>query len=147
MLVTALEYLKKGYSVIPLHKGSKIPVVKWMEFQKRLPTVDEISDWFSNDCNLGFVTGAISNLVVIDVDTLKGGKAEKIYDRFPTELIAKTGNGYHFYYKHPGWHVDNAVALEDGIDVRGDGGYVVAPPSVHPNGAIYRWLDAIPQAW
>lgn len=144
MLNIALEYLKSGYSIIPLHKRSKIPVIKWEQYQKKLPTIDEVSYWFSKDVNIAIITGAVSGLVVVDIDENKGGKPQEIYRRFPTQMVAKTGNGYHFYYTHPKWHVDNYAGIKEGVDVRGDGGYVVAPPSVHPNGAIYSWLDEIP---
>lgn len=145
MLKEALMYLSRGYSVFPLHKKSKIPAVEWAEFQRRLPTVDEVTHWFDKrELNIAIVTGHISKLVVIDVDTIKDGNVEPIYKRFPTELVAKTGNGYHLYYKHPGWTVENRTGIQTGVDVRGDGGYVVAPPSVHPNGATYSWLNEIP---
>ena len=50
------------------------------------------------------------------------------------------GGGRHLYFRHPGGHVPNRVGIQLGIDVRGDGGYVVAPPSVHPNGGHYFWV-------
>lgn len=146
MLKQALEYLKQGYSVIPLSKRSKIPAVEWKLYQSRKPTVDEVVKWFEGrELNIGIVTGHVSKLVVIDIDIDKGGKPLEMIDRFPTDMICKTGKGYHLYYTHPGWVVENHVELLTGVDVRADGGYVVAPPSVHPNGAIYSWVDAIPR--
>lgn len=146
MLKEALDYLKQGYSVIPLHKRSKIASVEWKIYQSRLPTVDELVAWFDNrDVNLGIITGSVSKVVVVDVDEERGGNALAMFNRFSTDMIARTGKGYHLYYKHPGWLVENQVDIQPGIDIRADGGYVVAPPSIHANGTTYSWIDAIPR--
>ena len=136
----ALRYLSLGYSVFPLHNRSKLPAVKWEKYQTEKPTVEEVSKWFSVDRNVAIVTGAISGLVVLDVDTSKGGEHKPLLEKYPTNMVSKTGKGFHLYYIYPGWHVDNAVDFLPGVDVRADGGYVVAPPSTHPNGSKYEWL-------
>lgn len=141
VLEEALRYLDLGYSVLPLHTRSKLPAIKeWSVFQHQKPTKQNVLDWFSLERNIAIVTGAVSGLVVIDVDTLKGGDYASLIKRFPTKTVVKTGRGFHLYYEHPGWHVDNAVEMLPGVDVRADGGYVVAPPSIHPNGSKYEWI-------
>lgn len=103
-----------------------------------MPSEDEIRAWWNNNPNaqIGIVTGAISNLVVVDVES--GGS----FDGYPATLTAKTGGGgRHFYFKHPGKEVSNGVRVRPLTDIRGDGGYVVVPPSCSEKGA-YEWLVA-----
>jgi hypothetical protein len=89
---------------------------------------------------LGIVTGTISGLVVLDVDGDEGkASLAKHFPQLPPTPVALTGKGMHNYFKHPGKHVANGVRILPGLDVRADGGYVVAPPSVHVTGAPYRW--------
>lgn len=143
MLKEALEYLNRGLSVFPLHIRSKIPAIEWAKYQKERPSEDQVREWFAIDRNIAIATGNVSGLVVIDVDCNKGGNAQLYLDKFPTKMIAKTGKGYHLYYQYPGFHVDNRIGIYPGVDVRGDGGYVVAPPSIHPDGSVYEWVSGI----
>lgn len=136
----ALRYLSLGYSIFPLHARSKIPAIKWEKYQTEKPSVDEVSKWFSVDRNIAIVTGQVSGLVVMDIDTTRGGEYKPLLEKYHTDMVCKTGKGFHLYYTHPGWTVTNDVDFLPGVDVRGDGGYVVAPPSTHPNGSKYEWL-------
>lgn len=143
----ALAYLARGWSVIPVRAGAKRPIVRWEPFQNRLPTREEVEGWFRRwpDANLGIVTGAVSGLVVLDVDPRHGGedslsRLEEQHEALPETVEAMTGGGgRHLYFAHPGGSVPNKVALAPGIDLRGDGGLVVAPPSLHPSGKRYVW--------
>jgi len=126
----------------------KRPLVVWREFQQRIASAGEIDHWFERwpDANVGIVTGRISGLVVVDVDTRHGGpasvaEAEAAHGPLPPTVEAATGGGgRHLYYAHPAATVANRVAIRPGIDVRGDGGCVVAPPSLHPSGHRYAWI-------
>lgn len=142
-LAAALEYLERGWSVIPIRPRDKRPLVKWAEFQRRRASDLEVRSWWERwpEANVGIVTGSISKIVVVDVDPRKGGRAAPIFKQFPTGLVARTGSGgVHLFYALPnGRRVQNA-ASESGVDWRGEGGYVVAPPSSHPSGGEYRWL-------
>lgn len=134
---TALEYLERGFSVIPVGKDKK-PLIKWAKFQHRKPTKDEIERWATDydNPNIAIITGEISGIVVVDVE--EGGSTNDL----TTTVISKTGGGgYHYYYKHPGHNVHNGVRLRDRLDLRADGGYVVAPPSLHQSGNHYEWLN------
>lgn len=143
----ALGYRRRGWSVVPLRPGEKRPLAKWEPFQSRLATVDEIAAWFARwpDANVGIVTGAISGLVVIDVDPQHGGDdsladLEAAQGPLSATVEAITGGGgRHLYFRHPGGVLRNRVGLAPGIDLRGDGGYIVAPPSRHPSGRDYVW--------
>jgi hypothetical protein len=103
--------------------------------------------WFRQwpDANLGIVTGEVSKLAVLDVDAKHGGDdtLERFQQRFgalPTTVEVQTGGqGRHLYFKHPGYTLRSRAGVGQGIDLRGDGGYVVAPPSLHPSGDRYRW--------
>lgn len=151
----ARGYAQLGLSVIPLcypsesvgcafhgncHTIGKRPILEWAQYQEERPSMDDITSWWTTwpKANIGIVTGAVSNLVVVDIDS-KQGREFASASRFPRTLVAFTGKGYHLYYKHPGDIVPNATNWVPGIDIRGDGGYVVAPPSEHYNGRRYRW--------
>ncbi len=134
----ALKYQELGFSIIPV-KQDKRPLIKWEEFQNRKATKEEIKDWFnkSKAVGVGVVTGAISGIVVVDVEA--GGETKDL----PPTVMSKTGGGgWHFFYKHPGRLVKNAVRIRDKMDIRGDGGFVVVPPSLHASGKRYEWLVA-----
>ena len=133
----ALQYMEMGFSVIPVGQDKK-PLVKWEEYQQRKPTEEEIRAWatsFDNP-NIGVVTGAISGVVVVDIEA--GGSL----DNLPETVMSKTGGGgHHCFYKHPGFPVKNAVRIREKTDVRGDGGYIVAPSSLHQSGNRYEWIN------
>lgn len=102
--------------------------------------------WKKNpELNIGVVTGIVSGIVVLDIDKKNNG-----YDSFKTlqnqygfsSLTRKClsgGGGFHLYFKHPGLNLKNKAGILPGIDFRGDGGYIVAPPSMHKSGKIYGW--------
>jgi len=142
MLKIARSYVAKGVSVIPVGrpdaKGSKkLPwISEWKTFQTRKPTDEELAGWFgkNKDWGIAIITGEISNLVVIDVDVSHGGTTKGL----PPTLVARTqSGGWHFYYRYLKG-VKNAVGVRQGVDIRSDGGYVVAPPSVGSKG-VYEW--------
>lgn len=143
----ALAYLARGWSVIPMRSRSKQPMVRWEPYQHRLATPEEIEDWFRRwpDANVGIVTGRISGLIVLDVDPRHFGDDslygfERVYGPLPDTVEAITGSGgRHIYFAYPGRKVRNIVGLAPGLDIRGDGGVIVAPPSIHPSGRQYEW--------
>lgn len=132
---------KQGFSVIPLRRDKK-PLLVWQEFQTRLPSDEELEDWFLRrwpDANLGIVTGALSGLVVVDADGEAG--LAWIKQHLPvTGVYVRTGRGWHAYFRHPGGNVRNRGRIAPEVDIRADGGYVVAPPSLHACGTAYAWL-------
>jgi len=140
----AVGYLKKGFSVIPV-KPDKTPYIKWEPFQKRLASEQEISDWWQKwpDAMIGIVTGKISNLAVIDVDTDEG--LEAIQEYIPDSLlmpIADTpSGGLHMYFRCPDPPLGNNSRLITGCDLRCEGGYIVAPPSINDTGRAYKWQE------
>lgn len=140
----ANAYLQAGLSVIPIASRSKTPLISWQQYQHRRAKAEEINAWLSEwpNANVGIVTGLISGLVVIDLDTEEA--KDKLKERVPgfdftTVPRSRTGKGWQLFFKHPGVNVPNRTGVIPGLDVRGDGGYVVAPPSIHPSGKHYRW--------
>ena len=143
----AMVYAARGWSVIPMQQRGKRPLVAWLEFQRRLAGPDEIDAWYRRwpDANVGIVTGRVSGLVVVDIDVGHGGAESLVRlenerePLLPTVEALTGGGGRHFYFSHPGGLVPNRAGIAPGIDVRGDGGCVVAPPSVHSSGRRYAW--------
>lgn len=142
------EYIQRGWPVIPLL--GKTPAVCWKEFQSRRPTPQEIQAWFKseNELNIGIVTGRVSELVVVDADS--NDEAAWWISNYPkSSLMVHTGRGgMHIYYRMPELTLGNRTRLFGrAIDLRGNGGYVVAPPSIHPetrkpySWAMERWEE------
>jgi Bifunctional DNA primase/polymerase, N-terminal len=151
MAEAAKRYLARGWSVLPLRARDKRPLIRWEDLQKERPAEGDIAEWFRcwPDANIGVVTGEISNLIVLDIDPKHGGDAslERLQQRFgslsATVEAVTGGGGRHLYFAHPGGLTRNRAGLVQGIDLRGDGGYVVAPPSIHPSGRPYAWVSGL----
>jgi hypothetical protein len=95
---------------------------------------------------LAIRTGTPSGLLVVDIDPRNGGQLDHAL-MTPTATVATGGGGWHLYYRHPGTPAAAALPGRAGVDIKGDGGYVAAPPSVHPGtGQPYRWAGQRPVA-
>jgi len=140
-LDAALEYVDRDFSVIPVDRNTKRPFFPWAEFQKRRPTRSEVEAWWAKhqDANVAIVCGAISGIYCVDGD----GEAGKrwIQDHLPpTTVYSITSRGIHAIYRVPqNAMIRNRVRLAPEVDVRGEGGYFVAPPSIHQSGHRYEW--------
>lgn len=143
-LDAALGYAARGWPVLPLRAGQKVPLTtNGLHDASTNPAV--VRDWWSRwpDANVGVRTGAASKLVVVDADVKDGasGRASFAALRLPATMISRTwSKGWHALYQHPGFEIRNRAGLRPGIDIRADGGYIVVPPSVI-NGATYRWMS------
>ena len=152
-LQVAHRLLGLGLSVIPVPRprpgvpqgmpgDGKVPALAWGRYQTELPRKRDIDKWFGGEpMNLAVITGAISGVVVIDADERAG--LRWLVQKLPyTPWQTQTSKGFHLWYRHPGVPVPNRarISTPDGrlkIDVRGDGGFVIAPGSVHASGAEY----------
>ncbi len=175
----ALAYAGRGFRVFPVHsvdgagrcscgradctsKGKHPRIRDWVT----QATSDEhvVRDWWKRlpTANIGIATGAVSSVVVLDIDPRHGGDASLArltakHGALPSTVEATTGGGgRHLYFAHPESQVSNKVNLDTGIDLRGDGGFVVAPPSLHASGQRYEWKPghspeelspALPPTW
>lgn len=141
MLDAALEYLDQGFSVIPVKRSDKRPYVKWEKFQHRLPAADEIERWWSRwpEANVAIICGEVSGIFCVDADGPAG--IQWMNTHLPkTGVYSVTSKGVHAVYKIAAEQVvRNAVRLAPEVDIRGNGGYFVAPPSRHASGHTYRW--------
>lgn len=123
----------------------KHPAVKWKS--EATTDDDQIVAWFAgNSRNIGIACGP-SGLLVIDEDTVGDFEryAKSVGQELPTTFTVSTGKGYHYYFRAPSVRLGNAEGQlrSYGINVRGDGGYVVGPESVHENGKRYKILDDV----
>lgn len=155
-LLAAIEYLKKGYSVFPCRKD-KTPQLGKGEIQQlrsERATEQQVKEWWDKWplSTIGIVTGRLSNLSVIDIDIYKGGDPKP----FPKTFSVKTGNGgLHLWYSYvEGLTISaNAYPQFPHVDIRNDGGYIIAPPSVTDYlndkekrvGGLYQVLEDLPK--
>ena len=162
MLDAALAYVEQGVAVFPLHNpltdgscscgdakcGKSTGKHPRTSTGLKAATTDrnQIQRWWTSwpDANIGIPTGAVNGLVVVDVDYAAGeeslGRMTEKYGPLPATKKVKTGNGYQLYFGHPGGKVKSAARFcsdYPNVDSRGDGGYVVAPPSLHYSGVRY----------
>ena len=146
-LQAALRYREMGISVIPCRPDKK-PFIQWTEFQKRLPTPEEIKAWWQKwpSAMVAIVTGELSGLCAVDCDTPAGYEAVQklLPDSFLTPIARTPRGGWHLYFIFPkGCKLTIGAGVMPGVDFRGEGGYVIAPPSVNGTGGAYSWADGL----
>ena len=158
------HYVTNGWSLLALHtilagrrcscgnKHCKSPGKHPRQLKGVHAATRQIDDLYrmfrpGQPLNIGIATGAVSKLVVLDVDPRHGGTEslralEASHGALPkTVLVLTGGNGYHYYLRAPGIPIRNSAGLlGPGLDMRGEAGYVVAPPSKHGSGNRYTWL-------
>ena len=148
-LDAALGYARRGIPVFPVR--GKLPLTEH-GFRDASTEADVIRKWWLRlpDANIAIPTGSLSHLVVLDVDPRHGGTEslaalEAKHRALPETLQARTGGGgRHFFFALADGQIirNSAGKLGPGLDLRGDGGYVVVPPSVHPETKeLYRWAN------
>jgi len=139
----ALWYCKKGFSVVPMRVAKKMPHIKWEQYQKEKADENQIADWwkFFSDANVGIVTGAISDLTVIDLDTdeAKDRMTEMFSEYDLTIPTVKSPHGEHWYFRYAEG-IPSRPDIFPGCDIRSEGAIIIAPPSVNDNGGKYEWV-------
>ena len=160
----ALAYARQGWPVVSLHSvtpdgkctcgkpdcgqhaGKHPRIKKWRETAST--DAEQIRKWWKDwpTANIGIVTGHASGVFVVDIDPRHGGDKElaklfAAHGEFPKTLQVQTGgDGAHYYFRMPGFQVKNMTgksALKPGLEIKSDGGLVVAPPSNHLSGKRY----------
>ena len=129
---------------IPLIPKEKRPYIKeWQKIKKSKP--------IKSGENIGLLVGKINKIIVVDIDKVDDGmkiwkKWIKVHGDIDTPVV-KTGNGLHFYFKYDKDIKSSLkIKINDnriGIDIKSDGGQVVIPPSIHPNGKKYKWIKSL----
>lgn len=136
----ALAYAMKGWPVFPCKPGEKVPATTH-GCKDATTDLVQVGAWWETEWNIGIATGAASGLWVLDIDGAEG--LEAVLDLghgIPGTLTAQTpSGGWHLLFADPGGLGNTASKLGPKVDSRGDGGYIVAAPSIHPNGGRYRW--------
>jgi hypothetical protein len=165
ILAAALDYAGHGLAVFPARPDKKCSYksaaysngARWGATSDPTEIKQDFSRW--PDARIGIPTGAVNRITVIETDTAAGhgvdGAASLAHLRakhgpLPDTLMACSPSGsLHRYFRHPGPGIkikNKASVIGDGIDVRGDGGMVIAPPSVNLDGRRYRWINKLPIA-
>ena len=148
-LETALEYLQKKWPVFPVMPKGKAPLGALVPQGFQDATTDEaqVRAWWERqpDANIGLPTGAATGFDVLDIDAHSGGGETledwyTLHGRLPHTVESQTGGGgRHIFFHHYDGVKSSVKKIAPGIDVRGEGGYIVAPPSMHESGRRYEW--------
>ena len=150
MIGAALALARRGMAVFPLKPRGKLPLTLH-GCKDATCDPERIEEWWTRwpNANIGVATGKASGIFVLDIDEADGEASiraiEKEHARaLPSTAKSITGRGRHLLFKLPSWDGapeirNSAGKVAPGIDIRGEGGYVVAPPSIHPSGRKYAW--------
>lgn len=145
MIRTAIALAKKGLAVFPCRARDKRPATEHGVKDATRDT-ETIKRWWRQDpqYNIGVATGAVSGIFILDIDSLDAEeelrRLEAQHSELPVTVEVITARGRHLYFQMPDMPVRNSAGkVAPGIDVRGDAGFAVCPPSVHPCGRAYAW--------
>lgn len=149
----ALEYAESGFAISPLKYKTKDVFLSKHGFNDATTDLKQVNEWWTlhPNANIIIATGSKSNLLIIDLDTDKdagvsGYETLREWEiengELPETVTAISGGGgYHLYYKYnPEKNIKSTTGLffkQSGIDIRCEGGAIIAPPSLHPNGNRY----------
>jgi hypothetical protein len=155
-LCAALDYAAAGLAVFPCSFRTKVPagLIARHGCYSATTNPETIRRWFggSVEYNIAIRTGLASGAWVLDADDRHNGFAslgelEHLHGPLPLTRQAQSANGRHWYWKATGpISNSNDGRVGPGLDVKGDGGYIMAPPSVHPDGPVYAWINDEPLA-
>lgn len=164
MIEYARDYASRGWAVLPLHwiengqcscgkpkcsSAGKHPLVEG-GFKAATTHPQITTDWWTTypKANIGIATGKTSGLIVIDIDDGAGKVGfeslailEEKHGKIPDKACVRTGGGgLHFYLEAPEEEIPSSAGkIAGNVDIRGENGYVVAPPSIHASGNQYAW--------
>lgn len=146
----AVEYINMGLAVFPIKYKDKIPLTR-NGCKDATTDAAIVKAWWQKypNANVGIATGLKSGgLFVIDLDIdedkgINGYQTLRDWERkngiLPDTWSSITGRGgYHLFFKSSK-QITNRTGILEGVDIRGEGGYIVAPPSTHANGHKYEW--------
>ena len=155
IIMQALEYLNRGFSIIPMayrppangqKKGDKVPLVKWKDFQETRPTEAQVRDWWTKwpDAMIGVITGSLSGVCTVDVDEDVG--YEVLSDIIPDSMTIPTystpSGGCQMVFEAPTTPLLSAVRNLPGCDLRAERGIAIFPPSQNAVGK-YQWREGL----
>ncbi len=127
-----------GLWTIPVRRRSKVAALpKGHPFFERRATDEEHAAW--SYPGVGIVTGRKAGVLVLDVDGPQGAEELKRRGHPPTWMVRTQSGGMHVYFKHPDCELRTKIRAVPDLDLKAEGGYVVAPPSAGPKG-MYEWI-------
>lgn len=128
---TALNWLSMNIVPIPCKPGTKIPTIAWKQYQSTMPAEIKVLKWFRNPCNMAVVTGGMQNLTVLDFDSIPlYWKWRKLNSELATTYTVSTPRpGKHVYF-FLNEQCGTKIKLIDGVDIKGNRGIVIVPPSI-----------------
>lgn len=157
----AVAYRQAGFNVVPAK--NKRPLVDWKFYQDRMVPLEQVQDWFSNvpeNGQIALITGRISGVSVVDIDThkegcpSKGGAACNCKPEHPEALLRGLGltlssitgsGGRHAFFKYESRLSNSVKLVHPQLDIRSDGGIIILPPSIHhASKRAYVWDDLVP---
>lgn len=143
-LEAARAYLTRGWSIIPIKPSTKEPLLPWKRHTRRRPSEAEGRGWWNRwpEAGVAIICGQVSGLAVLDTDDPVSESLVQAMGLPPT-LTARTARGRHRYFRIAGPVQSRRIGGADGggLELRGDGSYVLAPPSLHPSGLCYAFED------
>jgi hypothetical protein len=142
MLSSAIALAERGLAIFPCRVRDKRPATE-NGCKGATRDLDQIRDWWKVDpnFNIGIATGAPSGVFVVDIDSDNGERALVKLGVLSDTVESTTARGRHVYFRMPTTIAigNSAGKIAGHVDVRGTGGYVLAPPSIHPSGKRYAW--------
>ncbi len=146
LLDAALWYARHELHVHALQPRGKVPATPHGCLDATTDPVAIEAMWSNPQFNIGIATGPRSGVLGLDIDGEKGeatlAELERKHGPLPVGAQVRTARGRHLYFRHPDQSIRNSAGkLGPGLDVRGEGGYLVAPPSIHPDGSRYIWAQ------
>jgi hypothetical protein len=128
-----------GLHVFPGKPRDKTPAGPWKKYQTHAPAEKDIANWDQSDFNVCIATGSASGVVAVDIDSPQAEELVASLD-LPVTPTVRTARGRHLLFKDPGYRVPNRTNVKGvKLDIRGDGGYIIGPGSIHPSGWVYEW--------
>jgi hypothetical protein len=146
LLNAALALASRGMHIFPCVPRDKRPATP-NGLRDATTKVEVISAWWNSmpEANIAVATGKASGIFVVDVDNEDAeaeiAKLEAIHGALPATVEQITPRGRHLLFRWPpnGDIRNSASKIARGVDVRGEGGYIVCAPSIHPSGKSYAW--------
>lgn len=149
-LKSAIAYSQLlNWTVFPIHYKTKRPITQH-GFKDATSDIEQIKHWWTQHpkAGIGLPTGRVNNIIVIDIDPRNNGNIsfDRLIDEnepLPHTVECLTGGGgNHYYFKYDERVNKSTLKGYEGIDIQGNGKYVILPPSIHPNGKQYHWEES-----
>jgi hypothetical protein len=152
VLEAALSYAQRGWSIVPVERGTKRPAVDWKQYQQQCPAVDQLRHWFGSSNGsrpeaLAVIVGPVSGGLAcrdFDIGTAFDAWADKYHEYARNLPTARTQRGCHVWFRLPKDSTLSGIKKHSDGELRLSGGICPLPPSKHPGGHAYEWIVPLP---